>query len=78
MEPSKRTARLAGVLYLSTAVTAPFSLIYVPRTLIVPGDAAATAEKLLAHDAVPLGRRGGPDRGLPDRRGAAAPAPAER
>jgi hypothetical protein len=52
MEPSNRTARLAGVLYLSTAVTAPFSLIYVPRTLIVPGDAAATAEKLLAHEAL--------------------------
>jgi hypothetical protein len=52
MEPSNRTARLAGALYLSTAVTAPFSLIYVPRTLIVQGDAAATAENLLTHEAL--------------------------
>ena len=52
MEPSNRTARLAGALYLSTAVLAPFALIYVPRTLIVPGDAAATAENLLTHEAL--------------------------
>mgnify|MGYP001565322744 CR=1 FL=1 len=50
MEPSNRTARLAGALYLATAVIAPFALIYVPRTLIVPGDAGATAERLLAHE----------------------------
>jgi hypothetical protein len=33
MEPSKKTARLAGILYLSTAVTAPFSLIAAPIQL---------------------------------------------
>jgi len=32
------------------AVTAPFSLIYVPRTLIVRGDATATASKILGHE----------------------------
>jgi hypothetical protein len=30
--------------------TAPFSLIYVPGTLIVRGDAAGTANKILAHE----------------------------
>lgn len=46
----KRTARLAGVLYLISAVIAPFSLIYVPSKTIVTGDVAATAEKMLAHE----------------------------
>ena len=31
-------------------VTAPFSLIYVPRTLIVPGNATTTANNVLAHE----------------------------
>jgi hypothetical protein len=52
MEPSNRTARLAGALYLATAVVGPFSLIYVPGAVIVPGDAAATAASLLAHEAL--------------------------
>ena len=46
----KNTARLAGGLYLISATIAPFSLIYVPTKTIVPGDAAATAEKLLANE----------------------------
>jgi hypothetical protein len=32
------------------ALTAPFSLIYVPRTLIVRGDATATANNILTHE----------------------------
>jgi hypothetical protein len=32
------------------AVTAPFSLIYLPRTLIVRADATATANNILAHE----------------------------
>lgn len=56
MEPSNRTARLAGAFYLATAIVAPFGLIYVPTTVIVPGDAAATAASLLAHE--PLFRWG--------------------
>jgi len=31
-------------------VTAPFSLIYIPRTLIVRGNATATANNILAHE----------------------------
>jgi hypothetical protein len=32
------------------AVTAPFSLIYIPRALIVQGNATATANNILAHE----------------------------
>ena len=49
-QPTARTARIAGVLYLLMGVTAPFSLIYVPRALIVRGDAAATAHNVLASE----------------------------
>lgn len=44
MNSTRRQARVAGALYVLGGLTAPFSLIYVPRTLIVPGDAAATAD----------------------------------
>jgi hypothetical protein len=50
MHPTDKAARVAGAVYLSMAVTAPFSLIYVPRTLIVRADATATANKILAHE----------------------------
>jgi len=50
MNSIKNTARLAGVLYLLIAVLAPFSILYIPSTLIVPGDAATTASNILASD----------------------------
>lgn len=50
MHPTKKAARIAGAIYLSMAVTAPFSLIYIPRTLIVRGDATVTASNILAHE----------------------------
>jgi len=50
MEPSNRTARLAGALYLATAIVGPFGLVYVPGAVIVPGDVAATAASLLAQE----------------------------
>lgn len=46
----KKTARLAGILYLISAVFAPFSLIYVPSKIIVSGNATATAERMLANE----------------------------
>src|SRR6266853_3488016 len=49
MHPIKKAARIAGAVYLSMVVTGPFSLIYVPSKLIVRGNAAATAENILAH-----------------------------
>lgn len=50
MHPTDKAARIAGAVYLSMVVTAPFSLIYVPRTLIAPGNATATANNVRAHE----------------------------
>jgi Domain of unknown function (DUF4386) len=50
MHPTDKAARIAGAWYLSLVLTAPFSLIYVPNTLIVRGNAAATANNILAHE----------------------------
>src|SRR2546423_4175314 len=50
MHPLKKTARIAGAIYLSMVFTAPFTLLYVPGRLIVRGDAAATANNILAHE----------------------------
>jgi hypothetical protein len=50
MHPLKKTARIAGAIYASMVVTGPFSLIYVPSKLIVRGNAAATADNILAHE----------------------------
>ena len=57
MNPEQtRTARLAGVLYLLMGLPGVFYLQYVPRTLIVRGDASATAERMLSSE--PLFRLG--------------------
>ena len=50
MHPTVKAARIAGAVYLSMVLTAPFSLIYVPGKLIVRGNAAATADNILAHE----------------------------
>ena len=50
MHPLKKAARIAGAIYLAMVVTGPFSLIYVPSKLIVRGNAAATADNILAHE----------------------------
>jgi hypothetical protein len=44
--------RVAGLLYLITAIPGPFSLVYVPGKLIVQGNAAATASRILAHESL--------------------------
>jgi hypothetical protein len=49
MEPTDKAARVAGFWYLSMVFTAPFALIYVPGKLIVRGDAAATASRIVEH-----------------------------
>jgi Domain of unknown function (DUF4386) len=46
----KKTARIAGILTLLIVVLAPFSMIYVPATLVLPGDAAATASNIAASE----------------------------
>ena len=50
MNSTRRTARIAGVLYLVNGVTGFFSIIYVPSRLIVSGNAAATAGNILASE----------------------------
>lgn len=50
MDSAQKTARVAGALYLLSAVTAGAPLIYVSSTLIVPGSAEATADKILASE----------------------------
>src|SRR5712691_10480829 len=50
MHPTVKAARIAGAIYLTMVFTAPFSLIYVPSKLIVRGNAAATADNILAHE----------------------------
>jgi hypothetical protein len=48
MNSTKKTARIAGLLYLVNGVTGFFGIIYVPSRLIVSGNAAATANNILA------------------------------
>jgi hypothetical protein len=52
MHPLKKTARVAGFLYLLVVLAGPFVLIYVPNKLFVPGNATATAGNILAHQAL--------------------------
>ena len=56
MNPAKRLARIAGVLYLVITVAAIVAHFYVPSQVIVPGDAAATAANITASE--PLFRIG--------------------
>jgi len=48
MESRKKTARIAGLLYLLISIPGPFVLLYIPSKLIARGDAAATAHNILA------------------------------
>jgi Domain of unknown function (DUF4386) len=45
-----RSARGAGALYLSLAVIAPFSMIYVPSQMLVAVDGVASTARVLAHE----------------------------
>ena len=46
MEAEKRLARIAGSLYLVVAVLGGFAELYVRSRIVVPGDAAATADNI--------------------------------
>lgn len=48
----KKTARIAGLLYLIWVVTGIYGIFYVPSQTIVQGDAVATANKILANEFV--------------------------
>ena len=52
MHQVKKTARVAGLLYLLVVLTGPFVLIYVPGKLFLPGDATAMASNILAHQSL--------------------------
>ncbi len=48
----QKTARFAGVLYLIITVAAAIAHFYVPSTIIVSGDAAATANNIMNNEAL--------------------------
>jgi Domain of unknown function (DUF4386) len=50
MTPDKHAARLAGLLYLLVAITGAFSIMYIPSAFVVPGNATATASKIVASE----------------------------
>jgi hypothetical protein len=50
MHPTVKAARIAGFIYLSMVIVAPFCLLYIPSKLIVRGNAAVTADNILAHE----------------------------
>ena len=52
MSSLKKTARLAGLLYLLCAVTTGFGVVYVRSKLIVFADAAATANNIQANESL--------------------------
>ena len=52
MDSIQRRARVAGALYLVVVLAGPFLLLYVPGKIFVPGDAAATAANILAHESL--------------------------
>jgi hypothetical protein len=52
MNSIKKTARIAGLLYLLMAPFAIFGIMYVPSKLIVPGDAATTANNIMASESL--------------------------
>lgn len=48
MNSIQNKARFAGLLYLLTGIPSVFYLIYLPSVLVVPGDATATAARIMA------------------------------
>src|SRR5258707_2898361 len=49
---TKKTARLAGLLYVLVSIPGAFSLLYIPSHFVVSGDATATANKIVASEFV--------------------------
>ena len=52
MNSINKTARMAGLLYLALAILSAFGLVYVPSMIFVPGDAAATANHIVASESL--------------------------
>jgi hypothetical protein len=52
MNSVQKTARMAGLLYLALAVLSAFGLVYVPSMIVVAGDTAATANKIVTSESL--------------------------
>lgn len=52
MNSINKTARIAGALYLLLLPLGILGILYVPAALIVPGDAPATANNIMANEAL--------------------------
>jgi hypothetical protein len=52
LNSTKKTARVAGLLYVLTSIPGVFCLLYIPSRFIVRGDAAATADRILTSETV--------------------------
>ena len=50
MKSIQKTARFAGILYLVITIAAIIAHVYVPSNIIVPGDAAATANNIMESE----------------------------
>jgi len=48
----RKDARIAGILYVLLGVIAPVRLIYIPKAVLVSGNAQATAANIASHEAV--------------------------
>jgi hypothetical protein len=51
-DPTRKTARAAGLWYLLVAVTGAFGITIVPLTLVVRGDATATADRIRSSESL--------------------------
>ena len=49
-ESPRLLVRIAGALYLINIVVGAFAIGYVPAAIVVPGNAAATAQNILTHE----------------------------
>ena len=52
MTTLSKNARIAGLLYVAASAVGVVRLMYVPKVLVVSGDAAATAANIAAHESL--------------------------
>jgi hypothetical protein len=52
MTSLRKNARVAGLLYIVASVVGVLRLLYIPKILIVSGNAAATAGNIAAHESL--------------------------
>jgi len=50
MNLQKKTARIAGILYLALAITGAFGIMYIPTAIVIPTDPALTAKNILDNE----------------------------